>query len=142
MTEGLVAGRLETCPVRKISEKDTNKFVLLCDGTQVPFVSVVEIFEEGGRTPPNEHAEAHEYFYVLAGEGTAMVGDSRLQIGPGAFFIVPPGHTHAVHNTGTGRLYVLTTMIPDEKFSDLIKSGPEASLDEADLAILKALAHK
>jgi mannose-6-phosphate isomerase-like protein (cupin superfamily) len=137
--EGLVVGNFEDCPVRQISSGDSNKFVLLCDRTQAPFVSVVEIFDEGGKTPPNEHAEAHEYFYVLAGEGRAKVDGTEVSIRPGSFFIVPPGHTHEVHNTGSGRLYVLTTMVPDEKFSDLIKSGPEASLDEADLQVLRGL---
>ncbi|WP_223066950.1 cupin domain-containing protein [Paenibacillus caui] len=135
--EGLVAGHFEQCPVRKISPKDSNKFVLLCDRTQVPFVSVIEIFDEGGKTPPNEHAVAHEYFYVISGEGIAVVGDMEMPIKTGSFFIVPPGNNHEVRNTGKGRLYVLTTMVPDEKFSDLIKSGPVASLDEDDLAVLK-----
>lgn len=137
--EGLVLGHFEDCPVRKISSKDSNKFVLLCDGTQAPFVSVVEIFDAGGKTPPNEHAEAHEYFYVLEGEGVAVVGEMETSIRTGSFFIVPPGHNHEVRNTGAGRLYVLTTMVPDEKFSDLIKSGPAASLDEEDLKVLRGL---
>lgn len=135
----LVFGHFEDCPVYKISPKDTNKFVLLCDREQVPFVSVVEIFDEGGKTPPNEHAEAYEYFYVLAGEGIAVVGDKEVEIRSGSFFVVPPGNNHRVSNTGKGRLYVLTTMIPDEKFSDLIKSGPTARLDEEDLAVLRGI---
>jgi hypothetical protein len=44
-----------------------------------------------------------------------------------------------VENTGEGKLYVLTTMVPDERFSELIRSGPEANLDEEDLAVLKGL---
>ncbi|WP_168118603.1 cupin domain-containing protein [Paenibacillus sp. HB172176] len=135
----LLAGRYDQSPVYKISPKDSNKFVLLCDGTQVPFVSVVEIFDVEGKTPPNEHAEAFEYFYVLHGEGIATVGDESMTIGQGAYFIVYPGQTHQVINTGSSRLYVLTTMVPDEKFSDLIKSGIEASLDEEDLTILSSL---
>ncbi|ALS22564.1 MULTISPECIES: cupin domain-containing protein [Paenibacillus] len=135
--KGWVAGNYTECPVHKISEKDSNKFVLLCDGEQAPFVSVLEIFDEGGKTPPNEHAAAHEYFYVLAGEGTAVVGDTKIPVRTGSFFIVPPGNNHEVHNTGKGRLYVLTTMIPDEQFSNLIKSGPAASLDEEDLRVIE-----
>jgi quercetin dioxygenase-like cupin family protein len=134
----LFAGSFDQCPVYKISPKDTNKFVLLCDGNQVPFVSVIEIFDEGGQTPPNEHAEAFEYFYVLHGEGIASVGDDSMPIGQGSYFIVTPGQTHQVKNTGSSRLYVLTTMVPDEKFSDLIKSGIEAELDDEDLSILSA----
>lgn len=140
MIDGLVLGHFEQCEVRKISSKDSNKFVMLCDGTQVPFVSVVEIFDAGGQTPPNEHSGAYEYFYVLAGEGIAIVGDMETGIRTGSFFVVPPGNNHQVKNTGEGRLYVLTTMVPDEEFSDLIKSGPAASLDEEDLAVLRGAA--
>ncbi|MDQ6423217.1 isochorismatase family protein [Paenibacillus sp. LHD-117] len=132
----LYAGRFDQSPVYRISPKDSNKFVLLCDGTQVPFVSVVEIFDVGGQTPPNEHAEAFEYFYVLHGEGIATVGEDSMPIGQGSYFIVTPGQLHQVRNTGGSRLYVLTTMVPDEKFSDLIKSGVTDSLDEEDLLAL------
>jgi mannose-6-phosphate isomerase-like protein (cupin superfamily) len=136
---GLVAGDVERVQVRKISPKDTNKFVLLCSGDQVPFVSVVEIFDKGGKTPPNVHSQAHEYFYVISGEGRATVGESTIRFQSGSYFIVPPGWVHRVENTGEGKLYVLTTMIPDERFSELIRSGPEANLDEEDLAVLKGL---
>ncbi|MBD2868659.1 isochorismatase family protein [Paenibacillus arenilitoris] len=134
----MYAGKYDQSPVYKISPKDSNKFVLLCDGSQVPFVSVVEIFDAGGQTPPNEHAEAYEYFYVLHGEGIASVGSDSMPIGQGSYFIVSPGQTHQVRNTGKSRLYVLTTMVPDEKFSDLIKSGVAASLDDEDLRILSS----
>ncbi|MBD2843980.1 cupin domain-containing protein [Paenibacillus sp. IB182496] len=136
---GLVAGHLEDCPVYKIAAADTNKFVLLCDRTQVPFTSFIEIFDVGGRTPSNEHEVAHEYFYVLKGEGRAIVGDYETDIRTGSFIIVPPGNHHDILNTGEGKLYCLTVMAPDEKFSDLIKSGPVASLDEDDLAFLRGL---
>ncbi|NOU65784.1 cupin domain-containing protein [Paenibacillus sp. LMG 31461] len=137
-----IAGHFEGCPVHKISSKDSNKFVLLCDGTQVPFVSVIEIFDVDGQTPPNEHSEAYEYFYVLAGEGIAIMGDVEIPIQTSSFFVVPPGNNHQVINTGKGRLYVLTTMLPDEGFSNLIKSGPEVSLDEEDLTVLRGLSLK
>lgn len=139
-TDAVLAGSLEQCPIMKISEKDTNKFVLLCDGTQFPFVSVVEIFDEGGKTPPNIHMEAHEYFYVILGEGEAVIAGETVPLAPGCFLIVSPGHTHEVRNTGKGKLYCLTTMIPDEKFSDLIKSGVKAELDEEDRKVLAGLA--
>ncbi|TDF95233.1 cupin domain-containing protein [Paenibacillus piri] len=130
-------GHFENCPVHKISARDSNKFVILCDGEKFPFVSVVEIFDVGGKTPPNEHSVAYEYFYVIAGEGKATVDGGTIPIRPGSYFVVYPGHTHEVENTGSGRLYVLTTMVPDEKFTALIRSGPEASLDDEDLRVLR-----
>lgn len=128
----IIAGSLTDCLVNKISAADSNKFVLLCDGEQVPFVSVVEIFDEGGKTPPNMHKEAYEYFYVLDGEGYAVVEEETIPLKQGSYLIIPPGKNHEVHNTGKGKLYVLTTMVPDEDFSNLIKAGPKAELDEED----------
>jgi len=139
LVPGLTAGHFEDCPVHKIAAADKNKFVLLCDGKTLPFVSVIEIFDKDGKTPPNTHADAHEYFYVLAGEGIAAVDGKSIPIKPGSYFVVDPGHVHEVHNTGEGRLYVLTTMVPDEKFSDLILAGPKASLDEEDLRVLRGV---
>lgn len=133
---GLIASHFEQCPVHKISAKDTNKFVLLCDRTQANFTSFIEIFDVGGRTPSNEHVAAFEYFYILKGEGIAKVGDFEAPIGQGSFVIIPPGNHHDIINTGSERLYALTTMVPDENFSDLIKNGPKAELDEEDLNVL------
>lgn len=135
----MIGGRFDQCPVHKISANDTNKFVLLCEGSQVNFVSVIEIFDQGGKTPPNQHAEAYEYFYVLYGEGKAIMDGTSIPIGQGSYFIVPPGANHEVHNTGNSRLYVLTTMVPDEAFSDLIRRGPTTFLDEEDIRILSSL---
>lgn len=136
MQTPLRAGSLADCPVMKISAMDSNKFVLLCDEDNAPFVSVVEIFDVAGSTPPNLHQAAVEYFYVLKGEGKAFVSGEEIDLKPGSFLIVPPGRSHEVRNTGEGKLYVLTTMVPDEKFSALIKSGIPATLDEEDLAAL------
>ena len=60
-------------PARRISPSDTNKFVVMVDPLvdNTPFISVVEIFEVGGKTPPNAHQDAHEMFYVLSGRGRA-----------------------------------------------------------------------
>lgn len=130
--KALIAGALLDCPVHKISAADSNKFVLLFGGDDAPFVSVIEIFDEKGKTPPNFHKEAYEYFYVLHGEGVANIGEEVVALQPGSYLLVPPGVNHEVHNTGEGRLYVLTTMVPDEQFTQMILSGPKAELDEED----------
>lgn len=48
---------------------------------QVPFISGVEVFEPGHRTTPHVHPQAHELFFILAGEGVGFCGDRRF---PGA----------------------------------------------------------
>lgn len=125
--------------VFKIAATDTNKFALIADPIrdQVPFFACVEIFDPGGATPPNTHADAHEMFFVLAGTGIARAGDVETVIGPGDAVVVKPGHEHVIQNTGEGRLYTLTVMIPNEGFAELIRSGLKASLDAGDLAALR-----
>lgn len=134
----VIAGQLEDCPVFRIAPNETNKFVILCDSEiqPTPFVMVVEIFDAHGQTPPNMHRGAFEHFYVLAGTGSASAGDNVCSLQPGTHLLVPPGLTHQIKNTGTGRLYLLTTMVPDEDFARLIRSGVPASLDEEDRRVL------
>ncbi|MCR8657819.1 cupin domain-containing protein [Paenibacillus endoradicis] len=132
----ILAAKVDQLPVYKISPKDTNKFVLLTDGDHYPFMNCIEIFDIGGKTPPNKHDTAFEHFYVLFGEGIAIVGNEEIPVSAGAHIVVPRGFDHALVNTGNTRLYTLTTMIPDDGFSTLIKSGIQLNLDEEDLKIL------
>ncbi|GGJ12793.1 hypothetical protein GCM10010885_22640 [Alicyclobacillus cellulosilyticus] len=137
----MLCGTLDDYPVYKIKAQDTNKFALLCDSNQapLPFMMCIEIFDVGGATPPNEHKEAFEHFFVLYGTGRAFIGETEVHLQPGAHVLVPPKTPHVLENTGNTRLYVVTTMIPDENFSTLIRSGIPARLDEEDQAILRRI---
>jgi mannose-6-phosphate isomerase-like protein (cupin superfamily) len=133
-----IARSCEHCAVFRIKASDSNKFVLLADpiddGTS--FVSVIEIFDIGGRTPPNSHRAADELFYVLHGQGRAICNGATTSIERGDSFLVRAGHEHSVENTGATRLYCLTTMVPNEAFAELIRSGVPDHLDRIDLAVL------
>jgi len=122
----------------RISPDDTNYFALLLDpqDDDVPFVSVVEIFNVRGKTPPNVHARAHEMFYVLKGEGIARCDGTEARVAQGDVLLLPPGGMHVVENTGTGKLYCLTTMVPNEDFAELIRAGEPVALDAEDIAVL------
>jgi hypothetical protein len=54
---------------------------------------------------------------------------------------VPPGTEHVIANTGPGRLYCLTLMVPDEDFAVLIRNGTRVPLDAEDIAVLTGAAH-
>jgi mannose-6-phosphate isomerase-like protein (cupin superfamily) len=129
---------LADCPVYRIKASDSNRFVLLADpaahGTR--FVSVVEIFDVGGATPPNTHAAADEMFYVLAGRGEAWCDGQRVPLRAGDTLLVRAGAEHRVRNTGRTRLYCLTTMVPDEDFARLIRAGVPDALDAQDRRVL------
>lgn len=126
------------CPVFRIAAGETNKFAMLVNPLveKTGFVQVLEIFDVGGFTPPNQHRAADEVFVVLHGHGEASLGDATLQVKPGSVLLLRPGHSHAVRNTGSTRLYCLTTMVPDEDFAKLITSGVPDTLDAEDLAAL------
>ncbi len=127
-------------PCFRISPDDSNYFAILADpaGDGVPWITVVEIFAPGGRTPPNSHSAAWEQFVVLAGEGRAICDGHATTVRQGDILALPPGSEHVVENTGAGKLYCLTTMIPDQGFSALIRSGVPVALDAEDLAVLAA----
>jgi mannose-6-phosphate isomerase-like protein (cupin superfamily) len=124
----------------RISPGDTNRLALIFDpvGEATSFVACVEIFDVGGRTPPNAHARAHEMFFVLKGEGVAHADGTAVPIRAGDSLLVPPGATHVIENTGSTRLYTLTVMVPDEEFAALIRRGTPVELDAEDRAVLGA----
>ncbi|MFW5641367.1 MAG: cupin domain-containing protein [Roseicyclus sp.] len=122
----------------KISEADTNYFACLADpiADDAPFTMIVEIYEPGGATPPNTHATAHEHFFILHGTGKGICDGVEVDLAPGASLLIPPGKEHVVKNTGPGKLYALTTMVPNEGFAELIHGGIPVALDAEDLAVL------
>jgi mannose-6-phosphate isomerase-like protein (cupin superfamily) len=127
---------------RRIAPHDTNYFVLLFEpeADHIDPVCVVEIFAVGGATPPNVHRHAHEFFYVLAGDGVARCADISRAITKGDALMLRPGAEHVIENTGTGKLYTLTFMVPNEGFAELILAGQPVTLDDEDLLVLRGAA--
>ena len=123
----------------RISPQDTNRLAIVFD-PQIANMSLtlcVEIFDVGGKTPPNRHQFAVEMFFVLKGEGIAKCDGKTVPIQTGDSLLVPPTGIHAIENTGAGRLYALCFMVPNEDFAELIRSGIPAVLDEEDMAVLR-----
>ncbi len=132
--------RARDCRVSRISPADTNKFVMTVDpvADKSPFLSVVEIFEVGGRTPLHHHDHAHEMFYVLSGCGRAHYAGKTYDMEKGDTLVLPPGMDHVVENVGPDRLYCLTVMVPNEGLAELIRAGAVTTLDDADISVVSA----
>jgi mannose-6-phosphate isomerase-like protein (cupin superfamily) len=126
----------------RISPGDTNHFVILFDPETEGYanICVIEIFDRAGRTPPNSHRVAHEFFYVLHGEGVAYCDGEAKPLAKGDALLLRPGSEHVIENVGDSRLYTLTVMTPDEDFAALIRSGSEMELDAEDRAVLAGIA--
>lgn len=96
----------------------------------------VEIFDVGSATPPHRHDLALEMFFILKGEGVAMCDGKEVPLHSGDSVLMPKTGTHYLKNTGSDRLYVLCIMVPNEDFSQLIRNGIPATLDEEDMRVL------
>ncbi|HTW25918.1 MAG TPA: cupin domain-containing protein [Acetobacteraceae bacterium] len=142
MAHPVIAKRAGELRGFRIAPDSTNYFACLFDplADGVSFTMVVEIFEPGGATPPNTHAEAEEAFIVLRGSGLARAGGATMPIGPGDAFVLRPGTEHVVQNTGPGKLYCLTFMTPNEGFAEMIRSGIPVALTDEDRAVIAGTA--
>jgi mannose-6-phosphate isomerase-like protein (cupin superfamily) len=138
MTAPVTAKRAKELRGFRIAPTDTNYFACIFDPLEdgVSFTLVVEIFEPGGRTPPNTHQAAEECFLVLAGSGKAYADGREMPIGPGDAFVLRPGVEHVVVNDTQQKLYCLTLMTPNEGFAELIRSGTPVDLAPEDIAVL------
>ena len=122
----------------RISPDDSNRLAIIFDSmnANTSLTCCVEIFDVGGQTPPNRHQWAVEMFFVLKGEALAICDGKTVEIKAGDSLLVPPTGTHLIKNTGRTRLYTLTVMVPNEDFSELIRSGIPVELDAEDMAVL------
>ncbi len=122
----------------RISPQDSNRLAIIFEPAtaNASLTFCVEIFDKGGKTPPNRHQFAIELFFVLKGEGLASCDGKTVPIRAGDSLLVPPTGIHEIRNTGEGRLYTLCIMVPNEDFAELIRSGTPVELDEEDMRVL------
>lgn len=72
----------------------------------------IEYLVLAGEEPPlHTHTREDELVYVLEGELVAIVGDARVEVGPGAFAALPRGVPHTIEVKGE-RARLLLTFVP------------------------------
>jgi creatinine amidohydrolase len=133
-----VRTRLHTIDeMHRISAGDTVKMGLLAgprDG--LDHSVLVEVWDTGGSQPLNSHPDSTETFYFLHGDGEAEVDGRIITVTAGDFVVLAPKSLHRIRNTGSGRMYAITTMIPDAGFAELVERGLRVSLDDIDRQVL------
>ncbi len=73
-------------------------------------------FEPGQEHAAHVHADQDKVYFVLAGEGEAVVAEQKELVGPGALVFAPSGIVHSMRNvSSTRRLVVVTVMGPPPK---------------------------
>lgn len=138
MTEPFGVFPARTAQAHHITAGDTVKLAPLAGPADGLAHSVfVEIWEPGGAQPPNSHPRSTETFFILGGEGEAEVDGVTAPVRAGDFLVLAAGTVHRIRNTGAGKLYAITTMLPDEGFAALVERGPVTDLDDEDRAVLR-----
>lgn len=134
----MIAKPREAYRAYRISPGDTNRLILVFDpiAESANFVFAIEIFDPGGKTPPNAHPKAQEMFFVLKGEGIAHCDGKQQRLRRGDSLLLPSGIEHVIENPGPGRLYCMTVMVPNDNFAELIRSGQEVAIDDEDWRVL------
>ncbi|MGB3512511.1 MAG: cupin domain-containing protein [Microcoleaceae cyanobacterium] len=122
----------------RISPQDSNRLAIIFDPiiANASLTVCLEIFDVGGKTPPNRHNLAVEMFFIIKGEGRAICDGKSINLRAGDSILVPPTGIHVIENTGSTRLYTLCIMVPNEDFAELIRSGTPVDLDEEDMQVL------
>ncbi|WP_072013812.1 cupin domain-containing protein [Myxosarcina sp. GI1] len=125
----------------RIKPEDTNRVAIVFDPDSADdsLTVCVEIFDPGGATPPHRHNFAVEIFFILKGEGMAICDGKEVPLNTGDSVLMPKTGIHYLKNTGTQRLYVLSIMVPNEDFSELVRSGTPTELDSEDLQVLSRM---
>ena len=131
----------EDYQVYRISNHDTNRLAIIFDSESADnsLTVCVEIFDPGGKTPPHRHNFAVEMFFILKGEGIAVCDGKEVPLRSGDSILMPRTGIHNLRNIGSERLYTLCFMVPNEDFSELIRSGIPCQLDEEDLRVITRL---
>jgi len=66
----------------------------------------------GGAEVKHLHTQAHQFFFVLAGEAVMEIGAKRFILGPNQGLSVPPGVAHRLLNEGKQDLSFLVISSP------------------------------
>jgi mannose-6-phosphate isomerase-like protein (cupin superfamily) len=82
------------------------------DDTDGKMNNVEILIVSGFQIAPHVHGSSDEYFYIVSGTGEYQLGEETIAIEKGDVFTAPPGVSHAVVNTGTEPLLLLSTFCP------------------------------
>jgi mannose-6-phosphate isomerase-like protein (cupin superfamily) len=64
--------------------------------------------------PDNRHEDSAQWLFVVAGQGTALVGGEAVDLGPRTLLLIEAGEPHEIRCTGAEPLRTLNVYVPPE----------------------------
>jgi mannose-6-phosphate isomerase-like protein (cupin superfamily) len=96
------------------------------------YLGEVELEPGFAGPPPHIHERLHDMFYVLDGTLSMRVGESTVELQPGAFASVPPGVVHTFANHGERPVRFLNFNTPAGWENYMRQLAPLLAADAAD----------
>lgn len=76
-------------------------------------ISVIyAVLPTGGVSDPHYHNTIEEAFYITKGKGFVTINGKEIAISSGHYFLVAPGETHNLTNTGNEDLEYVAACTP------------------------------
>src|SRR5262245_17384682 len=91
---------------------DVYRFLATGEDTNGKYALWEAIVPPGGGPPPHVHSREEEGFYILEGEITFTIGDSRLVAVAGTFANMPVGTPHSFKNESAKTARMLISVAP------------------------------
>jgi quercetin dioxygenase-like cupin family protein len=91
---------------------DVYRFLATGEDTNGKYAMWEAIVPPGGGPPPHVHSREEEGFYVLEGEITFTIGETRLVAGTGMFANMPIGTPHSFKNESSRPAKMLISVAP------------------------------
>lgn len=91
---------------------DIYRFLAVSEDTDGRYAVWEAIVPPGGGPPPHVHSREEEGFYILEGEITFQLGDSRFVAGAGTFANMPVGSLHSFKNESGKLARMLISVAP------------------------------
>ena len=91
---------------------DVYRFLATGDDTSGKYAMWEAIIPPGGGPPPHVHSREEEGFYVLEGEITFLVGETRIVARAGTFANMPVGTPHSFKNESDRPAKMLISVAP------------------------------
>ena len=109
--EAIIRNQKDVEPVKNPKHKGVYGRLLSGEKENGRLSAHLTIVKPGGEILPHTH-EVLEVFYIIEGEGSALVNGERQKAEGGTVIVAPPGSEHGLLNTGENDILMYCVFSP------------------------------